>query len=223
MSIIWLNDLMAPETAPPVESADARRLAGERTRLQLLKTAQEMIAERGEDAVRLRELTARAATNVGAVHYHFSSMRGLLTAATADAVERIIDAQIRELEALPAQTTLHDICAAYIRPMIAMLTGPSSSERAYVRVLARFTTDPPAELQTWADEVTARAHRVLMTRLRGVLPGLTDDTLRFRVICAGGVLVLLSAVALQPHIDGHTPQKIEDLLVPVIAGALLGG
>lgn len=204
------------------ESADARRLAGARTRFQLLQTAQEMIAERGEDAVRLRELTGRAATNVGAVHYHFGSMRALLAAATTDAVERIIDAQVRELDALPGLATLHDICAAYVRPMIAMLAGPASSERAYVRVLARFTTDPPSELQAWADDVTARAHRVLITRLREVLPGLTDDTLRFRIVCAGGVLVLLSAVALQPHLDGHTPQEIENLLVPVVAGALAG-
>lgn len=221
--IICLNGRVAPTAAPQCGSADARRLAGERTRRQLLHTAQEMIAERGEDAVRLRDLTTRAATNIGAVHYHFGSMRTLLAAATTDAVERIVDAQIRELDALPGRATLHDISAAYLRPMIAMLAGPSSSERAYVRVLARFTTDPPAALQAWADDVTARAHHALIPRLRDVLPGLTDDTLRFRVICAGGVLVLLSAVALQPHIAGRTPQELEDLLTPVVAGALAGG
>lgn len=208
---------------PVGESVDARYLAGERTRRQLVVTAQQMIAEHGEDAIRLRDLTARAGVNVGAVNYHFGSVRALLTEATTDAVERIVDAQVRELDALPAQSTMHEIAAAYFRPMIHMLAGPSSSERAYVRVLARVTTDPPAALQAWADEVTGRAQHALIGRLRRVLPDITDDVLRFRATCVGGVLVLLSAVALQPYIKGRTHEDLETLLVPVVAGALTGG
>lgn len=205
------------------QRVDARRLGGEQTRRQLVETAQHMIGERGEAAVRLRDLTSRAGTNVGAVNYHFGSVRALLAAATTDAVEQIIDAQIQELALLPGTATLHDIATAYFRPMIAMLAGPSSSERAYVRVLARVATDPPADLQAWADEVTARAQHALITRLHVVLPDLTEAELRFRAVCVGGVLVLLSAIALQPYIEGRTTTELEELLVPVIAGALAGG
>lgn len=205
------------------EPADGRLQLGERTRRQLVTTAQEMLAERGEHAIRLRDLTTRAGTNVGAVNYHFGSVSALLAAATTDAVERIIDAQIREVHALPPDATLHELAGAYVRPMVEMLTGPSRSERAYVRVLARVTTDPPTQLQEWADNVTAQAQRALIDRLAGVIPDLSDDVLQFRATCVGGVLVLLSAAALQPHIQGRTPQELEVLLIPVVAGALAGG
>lgn len=208
---------------PAGESVDARHQAGERTRRQLVVTAQQMIAEVGEDAIRLRDLTSRAGVNVGAVNYHFGSVQALLTVATTEAVERIIDAQVRELDALPTQSTMHEIAAAYFRPMIQMLVGPSSSERAYVRVLARVTTDPPAALQAWSEEVTGRAQYALISRLRWVLPDIADEVLRFRATCVGGVLVLLSAVALQPYIEGRTPGDLETLLVPIVAGALAGG
>jgi len=65
-----------------------------------------MIAERGESAVRLRDLTEAAGTNLAAVHYHFGGLGALLTAAATEAVERIIDAQIAELDVLPAGATL---------------------------------------------------------------------------------------------------------------------
>jgi AcrR family transcriptional regulator len=157
-----------PTKPPP--APDARRAGGERTRRRLIEAAQELIAERGESAIRLRELTDVAGTNLAAVHYHFGGLGALLTAAATEAVERIIDAQIAELDLLPADATLYQITGAYFRPMVQALKGPSSKGRSYVRVLARVASDPPDGLEAWAASVTARAHQVLIARLRGVLP-----------------------------------------------------
>ena len=49
-----------------------------------------LLAEQGEDAIRLRELTAAAQANVAAVHYHFGSLRALFQVAETEAVERIV-------------------------------------------------------------------------------------------------------------------------------------
>jgi AcrR family transcriptional regulator len=210
-----------PANAPP--AADARRASGERTRRRLIEAAQELIAERGESAIRLRDLTDVAGTNLAAVHYHFGGLGALLTAATAEAVESIIDAQITELGSLPADATLHEIAGAYFRPMVQALKGASSKGRPYVRVLARVTSDPPDGLEGWAETATARAHEALVARLRVVLPGVAEDELLFRVKCAGGILVLLSVTALEPELQGKSPEEVERMLVPVIAGALAGG
>lgn len=210
-----------PAKAPP--AADARRAGGERTRRRLIEAAQQLIAERGESAIRLRDLTDLAGTNLAAVHYHFGGLGALLTAATTEAVERIIDAQIAELGLLPADATLHEITGAYFRPMVQALKGPSSKGRSYVRVLARVASDPPDGLQGWAASATARAHQALIARLRGVLPGVAEDELLFRVKCAGGILVLLSVPDLEPEFRGKSPEETERMLVPVIAGALAGG
>lgn len=214
-----------PKTPEPQAPAavDARREAGERTRRRLVEAAQQLIAERGESAVRLRDLTSLAEVNVAAVHYHFGGLSTLLAAAATAAVEQIIDAQVREVERLPEDSSLHEIAGAYFRPMLEELSGPSSRGRSYVGVLARVAADPPAELRDWAETATARAHRALIGRLRAVLPELSDDELLFRVKCVGGILVLLSNVALQAELGGRSPQEMERRIVPVVAGTLAGG
>ena len=102
-------DFMSPrETAGPASGPDAdqqgdgRREGGSRTRRRLIETAQELLAEQGEDAIRLRELTAAAQVNVAAVHYHFGSLRALFEVAETEAVEYIVGAQLAELDALGA-------------------------------------------------------------------------------------------------------------------------
>ena len=207
------------QTDAPVTD-DARRASGERTRRRLIEAAQELIAERGESAIRLRDITKVAGTNLAAVHYHFGGLGTLLATAASEAVERIIDAQVAGLELLPPDTTLYEIAAAYFRPMVNALGGPSTKGRPYVRVLARVTSDPPEGLEDWAEAVTARAHQALVARLRPVLPGVSDDDLLFRVKCVGGILVVLSAAALEPDLRGRSPEAMEQKLVPVIAGAL---
>ncbi len=57
------------------ERVDQRREAGLRTQARLLDAALEMISERGEDGVTLRELTDAAEANVAAVSYHFGSLK----------------------------------------------------------------------------------------------------------------------------------------------------
>ena len=172
--------------------------------------------------MRLRDLTSLAEVNVAAVHYHFGGLGTLLAAAATEAVEQIIDAQVREVGRLPEGASLHEVVGAYFRPMLEELGGPSSRGRSYVGVLARVAADPPAELQEWAELATARAHQALVGRLRAVLPELSDDELVFRVKCVGGILVLLSNVALQAELGGRSPEEMERRLVPVVAGALAG-
>ena len=52
----------------------------------------DLLAERGEDGVSLRELTDAARANVAAVSYHFGSLKSLCDAAIEYALERYLDA-----------------------------------------------------------------------------------------------------------------------------------
>jgi len=205
------------------ERVDGRREGGNRTRRRLINTAQEMLAERGEDSIRLRELTVAAQTNMESVHYHFGSLGALLQVAEAEAVEHVIDAQLAELDALSADATLHDIAAAYFRPFVQALNAPSGEGRPYMGVLVRLAVDPPAELREWLAATIQSAHDRLCERLRAVLPDVPDAELRFRIKCVGGIIVVLSGWALEPDVRGKTPEQVEDLLVPAFAGAFAGG
>ena len=77
----------------PAAKADQRREAGLRTRTRLLDAALDLLAERGEDGVTLRELTDAAEANVAAVSYHFGSLKSLCDAAIEYALEHYLDAQ----------------------------------------------------------------------------------------------------------------------------------
>ena len=54
--------------------------------MRLMDAALDLLAERGESAVTLRELTNAADANVAAVSYHFGSLKALCDAAVEHAL-----------------------------------------------------------------------------------------------------------------------------------------
>ena len=93
------------------ENRDQRREVGFRTRARLLDAALDLIAERGEDGVTLREVTNAAGANIAAVSYHFGSLQGLLDAAIEHALERYLDEQESAVSALGPESTLEEVAA----------------------------------------------------------------------------------------------------------------
>src|SRR3954462_10076020 len=104
--------------------ADQRRAAGERTRTRLMEAALDLISERGEEGVTLRELTDAADDNVAAVSYHSGAVKSLCDAATEQALERYLDAQEAAVSSLPPESTLEELAGGFAPPMVgAPLTG----------------------------------------------------------------------------------------------------
>src|ERR1700680_811345 len=122
--------------------ADQRREAGLRTRARLLEAALDLIAERGEDGVALRELTDAADANVAAVSYHFGSLKALCDAAIEDALERYLDAPEEAVSPLDPNATLEALAAAFARPLIGSLVA-GGRDLAVMRIVARAGVDPP--------------------------------------------------------------------------------
>ncbi|MCW3065520.1 MAG: Transcriptional regulator TetR family [Solirubrobacterales bacterium] len=205
------------------QKTDGRRELGERTRQRLLEATRELLAERGEDAIRLRDITDAARVNVAAVNYHFGCTKALYRAAITEAMETIIDEQGRQLRELADDAALDEIVAAWTRPVIAALIGPPSEGRALMRIAARAGSDPPDELREWATATTARSRDELSCHLRRVLPDVPDHDLCFRTRCATGILHVLGTSSMQNELEGKTASELERLLVPVIAGALVAG
>src|SRR3954464_12932016 len=98
--------------------ADQRRATGERTQARLMDAALDLLAERGEEGVTLREVTDAADANVAAVSYHFGSLQSLLDGAIEDALERYLDAQQAAVSAVPSEATLDEVAAAFARPAV---------------------------------------------------------------------------------------------------------
>jgi AcrR family transcriptional regulator len=200
--------------------ADQRRATGERTQARLMDAALDLLAERGEDGVTLRELTDAADANVAAVSYHFGSLKSLFDAAIEHALERYLDAQRTAVSAVPPEATLEELAAAFARPMIGALTK-GGRDRAAIRIVARAAIDPPEgwdRFDARFDEIRAEVLQVLKTHL----PAVRAPELIFRTRCAAGLLNWLALAPVGGELRGKSEKQAERLLVPIVAGALRG-
>src|SRR6516164_6662235 len=139
---------------------DQRREVGLRTRARLMDATLELLAQRGEDGVTLRELTDAAEANVAAVSYHYGSLKSLCDAAIEDALERYLDAQQEALSTLGPESTLEELAAAFARPMMRAL-AIGGRDLAVLRIVARAAIDPP---EGW-DRFDARFDGIRATAL----------------------------------------------------------
>jgi AcrR family transcriptional regulator len=199
---------------------DQRREAGLRTRTRLMDAALDLLAERGEDGVSLRELTDAAQANVAAVSYHFGSLKSLCDAAIEYALERYLDAQQEAVSALAAEASLEALTAAFARPMMRAL-AVGGRDLDVMRIVARSGIDPP---EGW-DRFDASFDRVrsdVLRVLKANVPGVRDQELIFRTRCAAGLLNWLVLAPVGAELRNKSEKQIERLLVPVLAGTFRG-
>ena len=199
---------------------DERSEAGLRTRARLMDAALYLLAERGEEGVSLRDITAAAGANVAAVSYHFGSLRALFSAAVEQALERYLSAQREAVGMLGPESTLEDMAAAFARPMIsAMVAG--GRDLAVMRIVARGAIDPPEgwrRFDATFDLIRADVLRILKTRVLGV----EDEELIFRTRFAAGLINWLALTPLGAELRKRSRKQIEELLIPPLAGIFRG-
>ena len=203
-----------------VQRSDQRREAGSRTRARLMDAALDLLAERGEDGLTLREITDAAEANVAAVSYHFGSLKALCDAAIERALEGYLDAQEEAVGALTAESTVEQLAAAFARPMMRALVA-GGRDLATMRIVARSAIDPP---QGWA-RLGARFDRIrthVVRLLKPNIPGVTQQELGFRARCAAGLLNWLALAPVGAELGDKTEKQIERLLVPVLTGIFRG-
>jgi AcrR family transcriptional regulator len=185
-----------------------------------MEAALDLIAERGEGGVTLRELTDAADANVAAVSYHFGALKSLCDAAIDQALERYLDAQEAAVSALPPESTLEELAAAFARPMIRALTK-GGRDRAVIRIVARTGIDPP---EGWG-RLDARFDKIradVLAVLKANLPGVRAPDLIFRTRCAAGMLNWLALAPVGEELSSKSEKQAERLLVPIVAGAFRG-
>ena len=202
------------------ERTDQRREAGQRTREGLLAATMELLARHGQEGVTLREITDHAGANVSAVSYHFGSLKMLCDSAIEHALERYLDAQMDAVASLDDTSSLEDLAAAFIRPMMrALATG--GADLAVMRTVARVGIDPP---ESWGrlTEKFQRSRRDVIRKLSVNLPGVDEQELEFRIRCAAGMLNWLALAPIGAELAAEPPEKVERWLVPVLAGAFRG-
>jgi AcrR family transcriptional regulator len=205
-----------------MESArvDQRREAGLRTRARLMDAALDLLAERGEDGITLREITTAAEANVAAASYHFGSLKALCDAAVEDALERYLGAQQEAVGAVDAESNLETLAVAFARPMIRAL-AEGGRDFAVMRTVARAGLDPPHGWERLAprfDRIRGDVLRVLKANL----PEVKQSELLFRTRCAAGLLNWLVLAPIGTELRSKSERQLERLVVPAVAGTFRG-
>ncbi|MEZ0110174.1 AcrR family transcriptional regulator [Catenulispora sp. EB89] len=202
------------------EKTDLRREAGQRTRDGLMSAALELLADRGQEGVTLREITDKAGANVAAVSYHFGSLRALCDSAIEHALESYLDEQIRAISALGPASTIDELAEAFALPMVRAIAA-GGRDRDVMRTVARVAIDPP---ESW-ERLTAKfelSRRDAMRVLEANLPGVSGEDLVFRIRCAAGILNWLALAPIGAELATQPVEEIARKLLPVVAGAFHG-
>jgi len=117
---------------------------------RLVAAAERLIAERGLEAVSLREVNAEAGVaNASAVQYHYGGRSGLIRAILAKhrpAVEARRHALLDQFDA-DGDRELRTLCGALVRPLAAELANADGGP-GYLQVMADLATRPVPVLST---------------------------------------------------------------------------
>lgn len=120
---------------------------------RLLEAAEILFAERGFDAVSVRDMTTAAKMNVAAVNYHFGSRDGLVAAVMMRYVTPINEERLARLDAAERRWSgktvpLEELLEALLRPLISQVRRSELSERLFCcligRTFSRRDVFPPA-------------------------------------------------------------------------------
>lgn len=166
----------------PQRPPSARGARGDATRQRIIDAAEQLFAERGIDAVSLREITAAADVNVAAAHYHFGSKDAVLAALFDDHAQRIVARRLELLDQVQHETPgvpgVEDVLRAFLRPSLD--AAVASGGPAFMRLRARLAFDPAEFRRAVLAKAFDDSSRRFVEALRSALPDLPLTDLHWR-------------------------------------------
>jgi AcrR family transcriptional regulator len=165
---------------------------------KLLDAAEELFAEKGFEAVSVRDITALAKTNVAAVNYYFGSRDGLLTLVMTRYMTPVNEERIARLETLERKWSgksvpIEELIDALVRPLVGQVKKSELSERLFYKLMGRTFAQQgdglPPQIEEQLRQVLQRFTRAFVK----ALPTVATDELSWRIhFMAGGMIHLLT-------------------------------
>lgn len=208
----------------------SRRLPAAETRGRVLDAAERLFAERGIEAVSIRDITRAAKANLAAINYHFGTKQELVAEIfsrrlTPLSQERLalLDEVERKAGGKPAR--LEDILEALFRPAVEQSFVCAHGNKAFMQLLGRCLSEPSAAIEHLIHrhfETTIRRFNAAILR---ALPRLPEQELFWRISFIGGAmhhaLLIYGKPSLMPA-GMHKRLNTEELIQRLIAFATAG-
>lgn len=171
------------------------------TRAQLIQAAERLFAERGVEAVSLREINREAdQRNATALQYHFEDRDGLVHAILAKhevAIEASRHALLDQIEQ-DRQVDLHRLASALVLPAAEKLSDRDGG-RAYLRIVAQLINRHIARADPIAREDSASSLNRWRTMVEPEMSPLAVDPLHSRFTARRIMFIELARRAESPR------------------------
>jgi AcrR family transcriptional regulator len=191
-------------STPDVPHLTPGSVKSQATRDSILDAAERLFAERGVAGTSIRDITAAAQTNLGAINYHFGSKHELVGEVFRRRLEPVSERRAVLLQAAKEgagdqSPTVEALLDALIRPVAEQSYAHGKRDTAFMRLMGRLQSEPDPEverlLRLYSDTIIGG----FGAALRVALPQLPPDELSWRMRFTMGALhhALLTA-SMQP-------------------------
>jgi len=180
---------------------------GKSTKSRILEATECLVAERGFDAVSLRDITSDAEVNVAAVNYHFGSKEKLFEAIQCRYIEPINDERLRmiaELTNAGRVAAVREILEAFMRPFLTVVKRSEMSEKLFFKLMGRCVIDHQGGLPEDMIPGIKKVAETFTLALLAAAPNLTSELALWRLHFTFGVMAqtLLHGDLLHSLTDG---------------------
>jgi len=163
-------------------------------KLRLVEAAEELFAERGFEAVSVRDITKRAGMNIASVNYHFGSRDGLVAGVMIRYIAPINDERLARIEALERRWSgksvpLEEILDAFVRPLATQVRKSDLSERLFLKLVGRMFGEQAAAMPPVLEEQFKVVVARFLKALSKALPDLSSDEILWRMHFVIGAMV----------------------------------
>lgn len=160
------------------------------TKRRLLDAAEQLIAEKGFDAVSIRDVTGLAVANVAAVNYHFGNREGLLASVLDRHLIPLAQQRMALLQELTPEQDVRAVLRLWIQPLCQMTIREGLQAAEWYRILGR-----SMEASGMGQRDCLEAEQAAQAALRGCLVARLDEQqvvgLAWRLHFATGGLIHL--------------------------------
>ncbi|MGJ8653953.1 MAG: TetR/AcrR family transcriptional regulator [Opitutaceae bacterium] len=182
----------------------------DKTKIQIIKSAEKLFADKGLRAMTLRDVTREAKVNLAAVNYHFGSKNDLMREVIGSRIEPINTERLRQLDALiekhgSSPIPLTDIFDSLFRPLFQP-DGPGSGPNpALIKIIGRAFAEPVDFMRGMHQHFFTELSRRYIAELKRTCPKLSDESLRNRFFLS--VSTMLGATTNQVILENLSASK----------------